>query len=549
MARGWESHTNAKTAPVLEAGPSDCTSDLQKLLRWRQLSPDRETVRAYAYAATFALAFLPLGCEDARGAVLASIARWVDGQSREEDVASAHTLSCFEGFDHISPDMAGSLLSPSPASSSGGRRLKTVYKRMPGHPQRGARQRGRRMSVGGTAVALGGALRAPRRGDVLFPTAPTRTGAVAQVAAEAGGDCASLATEAALVSECSASDCTPELQRLLRWRQLGPGQETVNAIHAAATTDALVDSARLWPSRLTCGLHALLDIFLAERAPGEPAAAFRTLATTLANFAIRPGRAHIHRVFLRRALAADISGVLPGLRPPTLESEVPTSPLRESSPPPMHTSRVSHRSSPSDDNEQCTPSPMMEIWIPSSSRTAEQTAIDAIQREVELLTRPGVPRAPSLLGSSSHTEEGVAEHEWNRFLEISAARELSSQPSLALSNTPAQPELHVSLLTAVAAPLQWLDVLGADWDDDGTGEEQRRSALTETVASLDALFAICCASYVRSGGASRERPHHTAPLMLDLVDEVLRLLCRMFAKANLRLGRRRPALPPSPSSS
>ncbi|EGB05759.1 hypothetical protein AURANDRAFT_66200 [Aureococcus anophagefferens] len=366
------------------------------------------------------------------------------------------------------------------------------------------------MSVGGTAVALG----------------------VAQVAAEAGGDCASLATEAALVSECSASDCTPELQRLLRWRQLGPGQETVNAIHAAATTDALVDSARLWPSRLTCGLHALLDIFLAERAPGEPAAAFRTLATTLANFAIRPGRAHIHRVFLRRALAADISGVLPGLRPPTLESEVPTSPLRESSPPPMHTSRVSHRSSPSDDNEQCTPSPMMEIWIPSSSRTAEQTAIDAIQREVELLTRPGVPRAPSLLGSSSHTEEGVAEHEWNRFLEISAARELSSQPSLALSNTPAQPELHVSLLTAVAAPLQWLDVLGADWDDDGTGEEQRRSALTETVASLDALFAICCASYVRSGGASRERPHHTAPLMLDLVDEVLRLLCRMFAKAN-----------------
>jgi len=532
MARGWESHTNAKTALVLEAGPSDCTSDLQKLLRWRQLSPDRETVRAYAYAATFALAFLPLGCEDARGAVLASIARWVDGQSREEDVASAHTLSCFEGFDHISPDMAGSLLSPSPASSCGGRRLKTVYKRMPGHPQRGARQRGRRMSVGGTAVALGGALRAPRRGDVLFPTAPTRTGAVAHVAAEAGGDCASLATEAALVSECSASDCTPELQRLLRWRQLGPGQETVNAIHAAATTDALVDSARLWPSRLTCGLHALLDIFLAARAPGEPAAAFRTLATTLANFAIRPGRAHIHRVFLRRALAADISGVLPGLRPPTLESEVPTSPLRESSPPPMHTSRVSHRSSPSDDNEQCTPSPMMEIWIPSSSRTAEQTAIDAIQREVELLTRPGVPRAPSLLGSSSHTEEGVAEHEWNRFLEISAARELSSQPSLVLSNTPAQPELHVSLLTAVAAPLQWLDVLGADWDDDGTGEEQRRSALTETVASLDALFAICCASYVRSGGASRESPHHTAPLMLDLVDEVLRLLCRMFAKAN-----------------
>jgi len=485
----------------------------------------------------FAFAFLPLACEEARGAVLTSTAKWVDGEGREENEASpivdgAHKLACFEPFEHDSPILTA-MTEPLPSSVSMGRGVKAMDKRMPSYLQRGAaRQRGRRMSAGGAAVALGGALRAPRRGDVLFSTASTRSGAVAQAAAAAGGEREWLAIETTLVSECSASAYTPELQKLLRWKQLSPGQETVRAIHAAASADALVDDSRLWPSRFTYGLHALLDIFLTERAPGEPAAAFRTLATTLANFAIRPGRAHIHRVSLRRALAADISSFLPGLRPPTLESEVPTSPLHESPPPPMHTSRVSHHGTPSDDNKQRTPSPMVEIWIPSSSRTAEQTAIDAIPREVELLTRPGVSRELSLKGSSSYTEEGVAEHEWNRFLEISAARELSSQPSLAPSNTPAQPELHVSLLTAVAAPLQWLDVLGADWDDDGTGEEQRRSALTETVASLDALFAICCASYVRSGGASREKPDHTAPLMLDLVDEVFRLVCRMFLKTD-----------------
>ena len=204
----------------------------------------------------FAFAFLPLACEEARGAVLTSTAKWVDGEGREENEASpivdgAHKLACFEPFEHDSPILTA-MTEPLPSSVSMGRGVKAMDKRMPSYLQRGAaRQRGRRMSAGGAAVALGGALRAPRRGDVLFSTASTRSGAVAQAAAAAGGEREWLAIETTLVSECSASAYTPELQKLLRWKQLSPGQETVRAIHAAASADALVDDSRLWPSRFT----------------------------------------------------------------------------------------------------------------------------------------------------------------------------------------------------------------------------------------------------------------------------------------------------------
>lgn len=488
---------------------------------------DRKSPRS-----AFAFAFLPLSSDD-------DAARAAYGDKRKQPAAKAKDVV----------DKGNKLLASLPIAD-GDHRL-TCFKHddygeskataeRPAYLTGAAQERGWRLSATGAFLALGNSMfttqdEAPDSDKVRFSER----------------ECFIARTH--LVSERRAPAEAPELHALMRWRTIDAGAATVSVIKAAAK--AILDatdggSKVVWPSRLffRAFLKALLSIFVAKRAPGEPAAAYAALASALATFAA--SKRGSLRAGLRRALSADFDRVLP---------DAPSSPKR----PP------SKQLSATDDED----APPVTATPEDADVTAEETWLPS-----SVLLLPEVQQVAPAPVPHEATDPRHAEESWARFLAQSAAGAFDvphddgeeppppppplaastplsqasnrsrvgssgSVDSPASAELPGRPSLHSALLHSIAAPLQWLDALGDD-DDELRAQELlgaqdlRRSAVTDTVAALDSLMAIVCASFARSGGAAVEdrqsRGAGGTPIStLALVDDVLGLCRRLLTRRRI----------------
>lgn len=361
----------------------------------------------------------------------------------------------------------------------------------------------------------------------------------------------------ALVSERRPPADATAVYALMRWRSLEPGAPTATIIRAAAkeALEGVVNAQRQrrfrcsWPSRLffRAFVKPVLSIFAARRVPAEPGAAFAALASTLA--ALAKSRRDALKRALRQALAADFDGVLPegGRMRSSLAKPTKSPPTQASSsrkpeeetwlPSSVADGKVLLASQPATElDENPSPRGAEESWArflalaaggvfappnddgDDNEKSEERESTEAVRSPRSSWSSSPVLMTDELRRRDTAPTAGAKENSSNVALNFSSPTVLSKS---ALEH----PTLHAALLKSISATLARLGTKDSPLiEGEDPGSAARRSAIVDTVASLDSLMAIVCTSFARAGGGALEGTDNGNGSTSALVDDVLSLL-------------------------
>lgn len=312
----------------------------------------------------------------------------------------------------------------------------------------------------------------------------------------------------------------PELLSLMHWRNVEAGDATAAVIEAATfsavfgldlSSSKSSKRGKLWPSRLflRAFLKPLLAIFVENRSNREQLAAYAALASIFAHFNLSNRREHLNSALVR-ALAADYDGVLPVTKRKRLNNKTAEDTWLPSSVEGNNGIVIaSPTPAPTKDSSQNAEESWALFLAKAAKGAFDLPDVDENNQNASLPPPP--PETPKTFKSQKlqlPATDGRLSFRKKAASVVNDHRSgtASANTSPAKKSNATKRILHLSLLEEIARQLERADA--------------------DTVAALDALMTIVCASFAKAGGSALEGDQDCT---LTLVDRVVELTCKALA--------------------